>query len=65
MVGTFVAMLDGGRELVTMVYCPVCKIWVQPIQWVDSTFYGHLDLLEACPGCHQQFSHPEPAVATA
>ncbi len=50
-----------------MVYCDVCKIWVQPIQWVDSTFYAHyaqLDLLEACPVCHQKIPHPEPAAAT-
>ncbi|MFQ5848300.1 MAG: hypothetical protein ACE5IQ_11610 [Candidatus Methylomirabilales bacterium] len=46
-----------------MLYCPVCKIWIQPIQWLDPTFYGQVDILDACPSCHQPLPHPEPAAA--
>ncbi len=36
-----------------MLYCTSCKIWVQPIQWIESAWSGELDLSEACPSCHQ------------
>ncbi len=48
-----------------MVYCDVCKNWVLPIQWVDSTFSGHWDLREACPSCRETLQHAErPAART-
>ncbi len=47
-----------------MLYCQACKIWVQPVQWIDSAFSGHADLHEVCPACHQTLPHPEHAAIT-
>ncbi len=46
-----------------MLYCGSCKIWVQPIQWVEVALIGQLDLLESCPSCHEKLPHPEPVAA--
>jgi hypothetical protein len=45
-----------------MLYCDLCKIWVQPILWVSPTLNGPLDLHQACPCCHGRLPHPASAV---
>lgn len=44
-----------------MLFCRLCKIWVQPTQWVDSAFNGQVFLVEVCPCCHQGLAQLEPA----
>ena len=46
-----------------MLFCPVCRVWVQPIQWVDSAYNGQVFLLEACPTCHEKLPATERAPA--
>ena len=43
-----------------MLFCPSCKIWVQPIQWVAYMLNGLLDIHEACPCCHDKLQQREP-----
>jgi len=44
-----------------MLYCDACKIWVQPVQWIDAALSGQADLREACPSCRQTLHQPEYA----
>lgn len=46
-----------------MFYCTSCKIWVQPIQWVESVWSGELCVFEACPSCHQKPANPDRSAA--
>jgi hypothetical protein len=47
-----------------MLYCHACKIWVQPIQWIDAALSGHAALREACPSCRQTLPQPERTART-
>lgn len=52
---------EVGHREAQMLFCALCKIWVQPIQWVAYMLNGQLDLYQACPCCQERLQQREPA----